>query len=176
MLFAVGGVVAAVLLIAVVSDLTGGHVTNGYVGPTSALVGKHVSGFTLDGLNGGKEKAPWQSGRASVLIFFASYCGPCQAEMPKIAAYVRTHNPNPVEVLAIDAIDARSKAQAMIKKDDATFPVAFDPNGVVTTGIFGFSYVPESVLVNAKGVVTNVYLGAIPKQKLASGIKSLKSA
>jgi len=64
----------------------------------------------------------------------------------------------------------------MIKKDDVTFPVAFDPNGVVTTGIFGFSYVPESVLVNAKGVVTNVYLGAIPKQKLAGGIKSLKSA
>ena len=170
------GTVVAVALIAVVSVLTGGKVTNGDVAPTSALVGKHVKGFTLDGLNGGTLKAPWESGRASVEVFFASYCGPCQGEMPKIAAYIRHHDPNPVEVLAIDAIDDRSPAQAMVKKDDVTFPVAFDPNGVVTTGIFGFGEVPESVFVNAKGVVTKVYFGAIPEQQLAKGIKSLRSA
>jgi len=90
MVIGVGGVVAAVLVIAVVSDLTGGNVTNGYVGPTSALVGTHVKGFTLDGLNGGQVKAPWESGRSSILVFFASYCGPCQVEMPKIAQ-VRSH-------------------------------------------------------------------------------------
>jgi hypothetical protein len=46
----------------------------------------------------------------------------------------------------------------------------------VTTGIFGFGAVPESVFVNAQGVVTQVYIGAIPKKQLASGIVKLKSA
>jgi hypothetical protein len=63
----------------------------------------------------------------------------------------------------------------MVKKDGVTFSVSFDPNGTVTSGIFGFSTVPESVFLNAKGVVTNVYFGAIPKKQLASGIKLLKS-
>jgi thiol-disulfide isomerase/thioredoxin len=167
------GVVAAVALITVVSILTGGTSTNS---STNQLVGEHMKSFSIAGLNSGKVAAPWVSGHPSVLIFFASYCGPCKSEMPQIAKYIRTHNPTPVDVVAVDAIDVRSAAQSMVKKDGVTFPVAFDPNGTVTTGIFGFGAVPESVFVNAKGIVTNVYFGAIPKKKLASGIKLLKSA
>jgi thiol-disulfide isomerase/thioredoxin len=73
------GVAAAIVLITVVSVLTGGPATNS---PTNVLVGKNVKGFTLAGLNGGKISAPWESGHAGVLIFFASYCGPCKSEMP----------------------------------------------------------------------------------------------
>jgi peroxiredoxin len=169
------GAVLLVGAIAVVSDLTGGKVSNNGAAPTSELVGHHVKDFSLGGLNGGTIKAPWELGHSSVLVFFASYCVPCQGEMPKIAKYIRTHSPSPVEVLAVDAIDERESAQAMIRKDDATFPVAFDPNGVVTTGVFGFGQVPESVFVNSKGIVEKVYYGAIPKQQLALGIKMLKS-
>jgi len=95
--------------------------------------------------------------------------------MPKIATYIRLHSPDPVTVLAVDANDVRSAAQAMVRRDDVTFPVAFDPNGVVTAGIFGFGTIPESVFVNSKGVVEKVYYGAIPKQQLAAGISVLKS-
>jgi hypothetical protein len=96
--------------------------------------------------------------------------------MPEIAKYLRTHNPGHVAILAVDASDQRSAATAMVNKDAFTFPVAFDPNAVVTSGIFGFGYVPESVFVNANGVVTKVYFGAIPNQQLASGIKTLKAS
>jgi thiol-disulfide isomerase/thioredoxin len=177
MMISIGiGVVIAIALIAVVSALTGGKVTTSNGLPTSKLVGQHVKAFSLDGLNGGVVKSPWSEGRASVIVFFASYCGPCQHEMPKIAKYIRTHSPSPVEVVAVDADDKRSFAQAMIKKDDVTFPVAFDPNGAVTTVEFGFPDVPESVFVSAKGVVKGVYFGAIPKDTLASNIKGLKRA
>ena len=170
------GAVLLVGVIAVVSDLTVGKVSNNGAAPASELVGHHVKDFSLRGLNGGTIKAPWESGHSSVLVFFASYCIPCQGEMPKIAKYIRTHSPSPVEVLAVDAIDERGSAQAMIKNDDVTFPVAFDPNGVVTTGVFGFGQVPESVFVNSKGIVEKVYYGAIPRQQLASGIKMLKAS
>ena len=143
--------------------------------PTSDLVGRTVQPFTLGGLNGGKIRAPWTEGRASVLIFFASWCGPCQGEMPKVAVYIRAHDPSPVEVLGIDANDERAHAQAFVKKDGVTFPIAFDANGTVTSVVFGFEDLPESVFINAKGVVKKVYLGAVPERVLASGIKMLKS-
>ena len=166
--------VLAIAAIAVVSDLTGARVTDGEaVAPTSALVGRHMKGFTLTGLNGGDITAPWESDRASVIVFFASTCPPCQGEMPKIARYIRTNNPRPVEVLGVDADDERPLAQAMIKKDHVTFPVAFDPNGVVTSDLFGFEAVPESVFVNANGVVTGVHFGAIPRIALARAIRTL---
>jgi thiol-disulfide isomerase/thioredoxin len=170
------GTVVAIALIAVVSVLTGGKATPNNGTSTSALVGTHVKSFSLGGLNGGTRSAPWTSGRASVLIFFASWCGPCKSEMPKVAAYLRTHNPSPIEVLGIDANDERGAAQAMVRKDGVTFPVAFDANGVVTSGVFSFLTVPETVFINAKGVVTQVYFGAIPVKELSPGIKSLRSA
>jgi thiol-disulfide isomerase/thioredoxin len=168
------GTVVAVALIAVVSVLTGGKATPNS-GTTSALDGTHVRSFSLGGLNGGTLHAPWTSGRASVLIFFASWCGPCKSEMPKVAAYLSTHDPSPVEVLGIDANDERGAARNFVKNDGVTFPVAFDANGIVTSGVFSFLTVPETVFINTKGVVTQVYFGAIPVKELSQGIKSLQS-
>jgi thiol-disulfide isomerase/thioredoxin len=171
-------VVLVIALVGIVSALTGGKVTSGQKNllTSSALVGHHIHDFSLDGLSGGVVSSPWSTGHSSVLVFFASYCGPCQAEMPKIAKYIRTHSLTPVDVVAVDAVDKRPAAQAMIKKDGVTFPVAFDPNGTITTGLFGFEDVPESVFLSSAGVVKGVYYGAIPKNILIEGLKKLKSA
>jgi cytochrome c biogenesis protein CcmG/thiol:disulfide interchange protein DsbE len=170
------GTVVAVVLIAIVSVLTGGKVTNSPSHDVNKLVGQHVGSFSLGGLNGGEEHAPWLAGHPSVLIFFASWCGPCQGEMPKVAAYVRKHPPGSVVVMGIDANDSRGAAQAFVAKDRVTFPIAFDANGEVTSGDFGFSGLPQTVFINAKGIVTNVYVGAIPSKQLASGIKALTTS
>lgn len=167
------GTVLAVALIVIVSILTGGSVQNDG-GLTSNLVGHKVETFTLAGLNGGKVRAPWATGHPGVLIFFASYCGPCHAEMPEVARYIRKHSPRPVVVMGVDASDKLASGQAFIQHSKATFPVAFDPNDVVTSGIFQFESVPETVFVSKDGVVEQVYFGAIPVSQLKSGIASLQ--
>lgn len=169
--------VAAVLAIVVVSIFTGAKVTNGNGDePTSALVGKSVATFSLSGLEGGTIEAPWKSHHAAVLIFFASTCPPCQGEMPKVATYLRHHNEGSIRVLGIDTnSDTRAAGKRFVKKSGVTFPVAFDPNETVTTGIFQFATIPETAFVNAKGIVTQIYFGAIPKGVLAEGIAALRA-
>jgi hypothetical protein len=44
----------------------------------------------------------------------------------------------------------------------------------VTNGIFNFATVPETAFVSAKGIVTQVYFGAIPKSVLVKGIAALR--
>ena len=177
MLLPIGiGTVVAVGLIVVVSILTGAPVKSNNGLPTSNLVGESVKGFTLAGLNGGTESAPWASGHPGVLIFFASYCGPCHKEMPKVATYLRTHDEKPIVVMGVDAEDVRSSAQAFIKKSKVAFPIAFDPNGGVTTNIFKFETVPETVFVSKRGVVEQGYFGAIPVAQLKSGLATLRKA
>src|SRR5579863_10377161 len=75
------GAAVALVVIIVVSILTGGHVTDG--NSTNALVGKKVATFQLGGLERGTVTAPWQSHHAAVLIFFASFGEPCKSEMPR---------------------------------------------------------------------------------------------
>ena len=170
------GATLAVGAIAVVSLLTGNSTKKSPSSDSSALVGRQVKSFSLPGLDGGTVRAPWASGHASVLVFFASYCVPCRGEMPVLAKYVRTHSPSPVVVLAVDALDERQSARSMVKGDYVTFPVAFDPNGTVTSGVFGFGQIPETVFVNAQGVVERVFYGAIPPRLFATGVRMLKGA
>ncbi|MFI5035384.1 MAG: TlpA family protein disulfide reductase [Acidimicrobiales bacterium] len=164
--------VLAAVLIAVLSVLTGAPVTSTTT-PTSALVGRHVAAFAEAGLTGGTVHAPWSRHHAGVVIFFASWCGPCQREMPQVAAYLRTHSFGSVQVVGVDALDARGSAQRFVTRDAVLFPVSFDPNGSVTTGVFGFATLPETVFVNARGVVTDVYYGAIPTGRLVAGVAQL---
>jgi thiol-disulfide isomerase/thioredoxin len=172
----IGASAAAVIAIVVVSIFTGGKVTTGNGDePTSALVGKSVATFSLSGLQRGTIEAPWKSHHAAVLIFFASTCPPCQGEMPKVASYLRHHNEGAIRVVGVDANDiSRAVAERFVKKDGVTFPIAWDPNYTVTTGIFKFATIPETAFVNAKGVVTQIYFGAIPKGVLAKGIAALR--
>lgn len=170
------GTFVAVALIVVVSILTGGKVTSANNQPVNAMVGKSVKPFTLSGLSGGTVKSPWSSGHAGVLIFFASYCGPCKAEMPKIATYLRTHDEGSIRVIGVDASDLRGAGQHFVARSGVTFPVAFDPNTAVTNGIFQINAIPDTVFVNARGIVTQVYIGAIPKDQLVKGLAALKSA
>jgi peroxiredoxin len=168
------GAVGAVIAIVVVSIFTGGKVTTNGGEPKSNLVGKTVASFSLSGLSSGTIVAPWKSHHASVLIFFASYCAPCKTEMPKVASYLRHHNEGTIRVIGVDADDESGAAKSFVAKSGVTFPIAFDPNGNVTSGIFNFRTVPETVFVNAKGVVTQVYFGAIPKDILVKGIATLR--
>jgi thiol-disulfide isomerase/thioredoxin len=166
----------AVIAIVVVSIFTGGTVTNNGDEPTSSMVGKSVATFSLSGLKGGTIEAPWKSHHAAVLIFFASNCPPCQGEMPQVAKYLRHHNEGSIRVLGVDANDpSRATAEKFVKKDGVPFPVAWDPNFAVTTGIFKFATIPETAFVSAKGIVTQIYFGAIPKDILAKGIAALRA-
>jgi thiol-disulfide isomerase/thioredoxin len=170
------GTAVAVVLIGVVSYFTGGHVTPNANGPTSDLVGKKVDSFTLTGLDGGHVSAPWKNGHDGVIIFFASWCGPCQKEMPEVAKYLRHHNEGSVEVVGIAAKDPTSAAKSFVAKSGVTFPVALDPQLDVTAGVFNFLTLPETAFVNSHGVVKQVYFGAIPKSELAKGIAALRAS
>ncbi len=168
------GSTIAVIAVVVVSILTGAHVTTNNGEPTSNLVGKTVASFSLSGLERGTVVAPWKSHHAAVLIFFASWCGPCQGEMPEVASYLRHHDEGSIRVIGMDAGDSRAAAKSFVAKSGVTFPVAFDPNDTVTTGIFQFATVPETAFVTSNGVVNQIYFGAIPKKELVEGIAALR--
>jgi thiol-disulfide isomerase/thioredoxin len=165
----------AVVLVVVVSLLTGGTVTATPCQALSTLVGSKINAFHVTGLSGGTVRAPWAHQRPGVVIFFASWCEPCKSEMPKVTAYLRAHDVAPVQVVGVDALDASPSAQRFVARDRVAFPVAFDPNGSLTSGVFKFQTLPETVFVDATGTVRVVYYGAIPTGCLQSDIATIRS-
>lgn len=171
------GSVLAIIVIAAVSALTGGHVNTQNGQAVSPLVGKTIKVITAPGVTTTSVKSPWASGHPTVIIFFGSWCAICHSEMPKIATYLRSHGVAPVSVMGDDNNEPLGDAKAFVKKLRLTFPVASDPNDTISVGIFGFSFGdPETVFLNRRGVVKEVHLGAISVSELRHGIDALKVA
>ena len=174
------GALLAITLIVTVSALTGKTVTLGQNQmPTSVLVGTKVASFSLPGVNGGTIQAPWKTGHAGAVMFFASWCTPCQNELPKVTEFLRHHSYGSVQLIGVDEEGAASglpNAKTFVAKTHVQFPVGFDPNDSVVTGIFKFGQLPETVFVSKSGVVREVIFGAISPKRLDSELQKLQRA
>ncbi|MDH2903548.1 MAG: TlpA disulfide reductase family protein [Actinomycetota bacterium] len=167
------GTVLAVALIVVVSVLTGGTV-KGAGAPAPALVGKTLAPWSQAGLNGKTVAAPWDLGHPTVVVVFASWCGPCQAELPALSKYLTTHSLGKVSLLGVDVQDTPARATAFLQRVHLTMTSISDPQASVY-GRFLLPGVPDTIFVNAQGVVQNMTIGAISPAKFAAGVAALNA-
>lgn len=167
------GTAIAVALIAVVSVLTGGTVTSGTTAPP-ALVGKTLTLWSQSGLNGTTVAAPWDSGHPTVVVIFASWCGPCRTEFPQLSKYLATHSLGKVSLLGVDVQDTPAKATAFLRQNHVAMTSISDPQASVY-GRFLLSGIPDTIFVNAQGVVQNMTVGAISPAKFATGVAALNA-
>lgn len=165
-MFLVVGVVLAVGL--AVGLFTG--IGTGSGGGGRPQAGGPVPSFTLPRLvGGGTVGVPADgggNGRPAILVFFASWCEPCQAEIPMVARTYRqelaTHSPLArVAVIGVDGSDQRSTALRFVHRSGVTFPVGADDDYAVTEGTFYLTGLPDTVYVNGNGTVAAVRPGAI---------------
>jgi cytochrome c biogenesis protein CcmG, thiol:disulfide interchange protein DsbE len=165
--FLVAGVMVAVVLgIGLFSSL-------GTPKSVVPVVGQAAPSFTLGRLGGGARIAVpadgGGGGKPVVLVFFASWCAPCQTEIPNIAAVYR-HQPaaGRVRIIGIDGNDPTSKALAFVHRSGVTFPVAVDSQYSVTNGLYYFTGDPDAVFVNGDGTIAHIVRGPVTRTELVS--------
>lgn len=94
---------------------------------------------------------PALRGKAVVLEFWATWCVPCVEQMPRWNALVERFKDRPVEFIAITYEDADTVASFLEKRPVGGW-VGLDHGGV-TFNAFGVESVPQTVLVDEKGII-----------------------
>jgi peroxiredoxin len=134
----------------------------------SPLNGKPAPDFSLRTLDGKTVQLSDFKGKAVLINLWATWCPPCQAEMPAIqAAYVKYKDQGLV-VLAVNFTvqDTLPDITAFVGKYHLDFPVLLDEDGAVSSNSYGMRGLPDSYFIDRTGVVRRMVAGAIPTEQL----------
>jgi cytochrome c biogenesis protein CcmG/thiol:disulfide interchange protein DsbE len=99
-------------------------------------------------------------GKAVVINFWASWCGPCKAEAPILERAWREHRTRGLVVVGIDYNDFDDDALSFARSVGWTYPLVRDRRGKVLAR-YGGTGVPETYVVDRRGRLIGVFQGSI---------------
>lgn len=117
-------------------------------------------------------------GRVVVVAFWATWCLPCQAELPKLQAVSKRYRNNPkVSILAVDSGtegDTTSKVQSYLLRRRLDLPVLIDSIDGSAPGLaaksFGVPSLPALYIVDTTGRLRSIHLGYEASEDLETSL------
>ena len=106
--------------------------------------------FTLKSRNGGNLRLAELRGEVVLVNFWASWCGPCREEMPKLEELHNTFKDLGFTMIGINLDQTPALSKKLLKDITVTFPILFDPENNISEA-YGVESMPSTFLVDKNG-------------------------
>ncbi len=134
---------------------------------------KPATDFTLPSLDGKQVKLSSFRGKVVLLNFWATWCGPCKAEIPAFVELQQQYKSDLV-VLGLSVDDPADKAKAFADQYKVNYPIVLGLGHDDIQDAYGPIYgIPASFLISRDGKVCKRHLGLAPKSQFDREIKAL---
>ncbi len=127
--------------------------------PGEVEVGGYLREAKLQGLIGKSKKLSDYKGKPLLINVWASWCGPCRAEMGSLQRLARRYNGKQFNVIGISTDDDGRAAASFIRESKVTFDTYLDSH-VFLENMLGAETIPLTILVDAHGRVLEKARGA----------------
>jgi thiol-disulfide isomerase/thioredoxin len=124
----------------------------------SSLIHKPAPEFVRTDLQGKQLDLSAYRGKVVLLNFWATWCAPCQLEMPRLVAWESKYGPRGLRIIGISMDDDPALARRMALKLKLNYPVAMGDEelGELYGGVLGL---PLTFLIDGQGNVQAQFLG-----------------
>ncbi len=137
--------------------------------PPVTEVGRAGPDFVLEAPQGGSLRLSDLQGQPVVLNFWASWCGPCRAEIPELVAAYETHRGAGLVIVGIDLQEADSSVLEFADEFGIQYPIVIDRDGEVADAwrLGGpIEGIPSSYFLDTTGVIRALYYGPMTAEQL----------
>jgi cytochrome c biogenesis protein CcmG, thiol:disulfide interchange protein DsbE len=128
--------------------------------------------FTRISLEGKPVRLNDYRGKIVLLNFWATWCGPCIAEIPRFSTWQTKYGPQGFQVLGVSMDDDTPPVQKTARKYQLTYPVVMGDEhlGELYGGVLGL---PVTYLISPEGKIIARYQGETDLNQLEKRIASL---
>lgn len=104
-------------------------------------------------------------GKGVMLNFWATWCEPCEAEMPFMQALYPEYKEKGVEIVAVSLDSTELVVDRFIDRYDLTFPIPHDQKGEIRD-LYKVGPIPSTFFINPDGEIQEVVNGALTLERL----------
>jgi thiol-disulfide isomerase/thioredoxin len=131
--------------------------------------------FTLDSLEGTKMRLSDLRGKAVLLNFWATWCGPCKIEMPWFVELQKQYGPQGLQIVGVAMDDASKEDIAKFAKDmSVNYPVLIGKEAV-GDAYGGIPALPETFFIGRDGKIVDKIIGLKGRSEIEDSIKKALS-
>lgn len=132
--------------------------------------------FTLDSLDGKSMRLSDFRGKAVLLNFWATWCGPCKIEMPWFVELQNQYGPEGLQIVGVAMDDSSKEDIAKFSKEmGVNYPVLLGKEAV-GDAYGGVPALPESFFITRDGVIVDKMIGLHGKGDIEDAIKKALNA
>lgn len=137
-----------------------------------SLFNKQAPAFTRIDLSGERVSLHAYRGKLVLLNFWATWCAPCQVELPRFAAWQRKFGASGLQVIAVSMDDDQAPVRAVVRRLDPNFPVMMGDEklGKRYGGILGL---PITFLIGRDGKVIARFEGETDLGTMENQLKEI---
>lgn len=136
------------------------------------LRGHLAPDFTLQTLEGESLSLSDLRGKAVVLNFWATWCPPCQGEMPELQAAYDDHASGGLVVLGVNQAEEMATVQAFLDDRGLTFPIVLDSQYEASQR-YQVNSLPTTFFIDRNGVIREIVVGQMNAALLEQQLRSI---
>lgn len=141
--------------------------------PPSPQVGFPAPDFRLTNVDGQTRDLAGLKGQPVVLNFWATWCPPCQAEMPALQRLADDYAARGVTVLGINQAETAEQVRGYLEARGIDFPVVLDADAAVSQA-YRVRSLPTTFFIDPYGVIDEIVVGGpLSRALLESKVQQL---